>query len=206
MSISQKVIFTLYLSVCVLGLTFFLHQGLVQRNDPALLPQAGNDALGQLLARIQAEGGEYATGIYAPGTFAFPIVNQPENQDLYVSAKRDLVTLYRAAEKNGVTGLLAHNFLAGALFYNLEIGEEVWLVEDEQTMHGYRVTAIDEFQKIENGLNDTFIDLGTQKPMSSSEMFDRFYTGEPHLILQTCLEEDGDPSWGLTFIVAEPIQ
>jgi hypothetical protein len=164
-----------------------------------------NSGLEQLLDQLSNDGGSYSGGIYAPGVFAFPIISQPEDDNLYVSVKRNLVTMFSAAAANGVTGLLAHNFLAGALFYDLEIGQEIWVVESEQKLRGYQITNIDQFQKIEDDENDIFVDLETNHEMNGSEVFDRFYTGEPHLILQTCLEGEGDPSWGLTFIVAEPI-
>jgi hypothetical protein len=164
---------------------------------------AGN--LHQLLARLEADPAKFVSGIYAPGIFALPIIEQPADNDIYVSVKRNLVTLFGDAAENGVTGLLAHNFLAGALFYNLEIGGELWLVDGEEETTGYTVTNIEQFQKIDGGEADTYINLRTQESMSTSEVFDRFYTGEPHLVLQTCLEEDDDPSWGLTFIVAQPI-
>lgn len=162
-------------------------------------------ALQALLARMSTEPGAYAGGLYVPDEFAFPIVAQPEDQDLYVSTKRNLLTLFRAAQQNGVTGLLAHNFLAGALFYDLEIGQEVWVVESEQKQRAYKITRIEQFQKITGAQDEVFIDLRTNDAMSTSEVFDRFYTGEPHLTLQTCLEGEGDPSWGLTFIVAVPL-
>jgi hypothetical protein len=36
------------------------------------------------------------------------------------------------------------------------------------------------------------------------EVFYDFYSGDPHLTLQTCIEKDGDWSWGVRFILAEP--
>jgi hypothetical protein len=171
----------------------------------SILSLTGDVALDQLYERMNTEGEGYETGIYAPGVFAFPITQQPEDQNLYVSVKRNLVTLFRAAQNNGITGLLAHNFLAGAFFYNLELGQEVWLVEGNEKSQVYQITGIEQFQKIERGADDVFIDLQTKESLSVSEVFDRFYTGEPRLVLQTCLEKDGDLNWGLTFFVGEPI-
>jgi hypothetical protein len=104
-----------------------------------------------------------------------------------------------------VTGLLAHNFLAGAHFYDLEIGQKIWLIEDKDQMHGYQITDIHQYQRVDRDDGDLFIDLETKISLDTSEIFDRYYAGEPHLTLQTCLENEGDPSWGLTFIIAEPI-
>jgi hypothetical protein len=209
----QKVVSFICLGVCVLALFALMFFSRQARSK--VLGNTGSTAEGksdlrisslqQLLTRLEADPAKFVSGIYAPGIFALPIIEQPADNDIYVSVKRNLVTLFADAAENGVTGLLAHNFLAGALFYNLEIGGELWLVNGEEETTAYTVTNIEQFQKIDGEETDTYIDLRTQESMSTSEVFERFYTGEPHLVLQTCLEENDDPSWGLTFIVAQPI-
>jgi hypothetical protein len=200
----QKLVLSFLACCLIISIAFFLSNTFsVHASSEGSLKLP--DGMEQYLEQLRNDDEDYTGVIYAPGVFAFPIISQPENNDLYVSIKRDLVTLFSAATVNGVTGLLAHNFLAGAHFYDLQIGQEIWLVEDETDVRGYQITDIQQYQRVDRLDGDIFIDLETQTSLDTSEIFDRYYTGEPHLTLQTCLENEGDPSWGLTFIVAEPI-
>jgi hypothetical protein len=95
----------------------------------------------------------------------------------------------------------------GQKFYEVEIGEYIAIIYGDGDVRRYEVTGIYQFQKLNLGsLTSDFIDLLTKEQVTSTQIFNRFYTGTDQVTLQTCLERDGQPSWGLTFFVAEPVQ
>ena len=49
-----------------------------------------------------------------------------------------------------------------------------------------------------------FVDLASAEYLSAGDVFNRYYTGSYPLILQTCIEQNGDSFWGRLFLVAEP--
>ena len=75
----------------------------------------------------QVADGEVNTirGVYVENVLALPVVQQPSLDVAYVSTNVSVATLFQSAMENGVTGFLAHNYLAGSLFYNLVSGQEV---------------------------------------------------------------------------------
>ena len=145
-------------------------------------------------------------GVYVPGVLALPIVQQPARDASYVSDKLGTVTEFRKAHENHVVGLLAHNFLSGALFFGLERGQEVRIIYGDGSYERYRITQVYQFQKTSpNSLRSNFIDLSDGKVYSTPEVFAKFYQGERHVTFQTCLEGDGIANWGLLFVTAEPL-
>ena len=42
--------------------------------------------------------------------------------------------------------------------------------------------------------------------MSVSEVFQQIYTQPDRLVLQTCIEAEGNPSWGIQFTIAAPLE
>jgi hypothetical protein len=145
-------------------------------------------------------------GVFVPGQFALSVIQQPENNATFVSNKRDLVTQFEKAARNGVTGLLAHNYLSGRLFYQLAAGQEVFVVYGDGAIHRYRVTGIHRFQKLKpSNLRSNLVDLSTGEVLTMAQVFNRFYRGDHHLTFQTCLEEGEQWDWGLTFFLATPI-
>ncbi|MBI1880434.1 MAG: hypothetical protein HYR94_19830 [Chloroflexi bacterium] len=145
-------------------------------------------------------------GVYVRGILAFSIIQQPENNPIFVSNKHDRVTQFQSAARNGVTGLLAHNYLAGSLFYKLAPGYEVLIVYGDGTIQRYRVVSIHRFQKLKpTRLHSKLVDLSTGQELSTAEVFRRFYRGEHHVTFQTCLERNGRLDWGFLFVVAVPL-
>jgi hypothetical protein len=145
-------------------------------------------------------------GVFVPGQFALSVVQQPEHNATFVSNKRDLVTQFEKAARNGVTGLLAHNFLSGRLFYQLAAGQEVFVVYGDGAIQRYRVTGIFRFQKLNPAsLRSNLVDLSSGEMLTTAQVFNRFYRGDHHLTFQTCLEQGERRDWGLTFFLATPI-
>jgi hypothetical protein len=144
-------------------------------------------------------------GVYVENVFALPVVQQPINEINYVSAGYDDVTQFQAASYHNVIGLLAHNYLAGILFYNLALDQEIRIVNGDGSFRSYRVSEIHQYQKLTPGsVHSDLIDLVNGEKLTTDQAFDRYYAGSHHVTLQTCLERDGLLNWGLTFIVAVP--
>lgn len=145
-------------------------------------------------------------GVHVEDVLALPVVQQPEEDPLFVDENMGTATQFQLANKKGVTGILAHNYLSGELFFNLKIGQEVHLVLGDGSTHSYRINEIQRYQKLTPGSNSSrYIDLSTQEELSTSEVFQRVYTGPDHVTFQTCIEKDGNWSWGLIFILARKI-
>jgi hypothetical protein len=149
---------------------------------------------------------EVIRGVYAPGVMAFPVVQQPQNNPSAVSENASEVTQFGPAASNKVIGLLAHNTLAGASFSNLSIGQEVRIIYGNARVQYFVVDHLYRFQVIQpEGPNTSYLDLGTRKTYSTQQIFRWFYAGKIHLALQTCIQLDGNSSWGRLFITATPI-
>jgi hypothetical protein len=147
-----------------------------------------------------------ARGIYAFGSFALPIVQQPEDNSLYVSNHNGILTQFQSALRYGITGLLAHNYLSGREFYNLGLGQEIQVIYGDGRVQSYRISEIQRYQKmIPSSPQSRYIELDTGKEMTTKEVFRKFYRGSNQVTFQTCLEGDGLLNWGLYFVVAQPI-
>jgi hypothetical protein len=149
---------------------------------------------------------EMVRGVYVPGILALPVVQQPEQNATYVSPEMGTTTEFRKAAENDVIGLLAHNFLSGALFFGLEKGQEVRIIYGDGTYDRYKISQLNEYQKTNpNGIKSDYIDLISGKRLSTSQVFAKFYRGGKHVTFQTCLESDGMLNWGLLFVTAYPL-
>jgi hypothetical protein len=160
----------------------------------------------QFIAEVYTGEEGVVRGVFVPGMFAFPIIQQPEGNDIYVSLKPDLVTQFRQAKRHDVTGLLAHNYLSGEDFYQLKMGQEIWIVYGDKEIRRYQVSGLHEFQKLNPiDLYSNLLDLNTHEELSMTEVYHQFYWGSHHLIFQTCLVGEGRLDWGLFFVVAVPL-
>lgn len=151
---------------------------------------------------------EQVVGLYAPGILAFPVVQQPAQDPGFVSTADDTLTQFSLASQYGVIGLLAHNYLAGASFSRLEVGQVITLIYGDGKLKDFKVYGIDQFQALSpTSPYSNFIDLDDPGIiLTSTELFHKVYALDAQLVLQTCLEAEGDPSWGRQFIFSEPVE
>jgi len=146
-------------------------------------------------------------GVFVEGILGQPVLQQPENDATFVSEQSDAVTQFSHATNYGVIGLLAHNYLTGIKFYDLKIGQRVWIIYGDGTFKGYQINEVHQYQKLSpSNLRSDLIDLETNQRVTTDQVFDRFYRGQHHVTFQTCLENGGLSNWGLTFITATPLQ
>jgi hypothetical protein len=183
---------------------------------PTLVPEAENAALFtppaapdlvEFLERIPPGDPDQVVGVYAPDIMALLVEQQPPNHSLYVTDKVGYATQFSRPLRHHVIGLLAHNTYSGILFYGLDHGHPVYLVYGDGRVSAYQVDMIEDFQKLEPGnARSEYVELATGQVMSTNDVFNRFYKNGHHLILQTCLEFEGDFNWGVRFILARPVE
>ncbi len=144
-------------------------------------------------------------GVYVSDVLAMPVVQQPSNNAGYVSSKDGEVTQFRMASQFGNVGLLAHNHLAGKSFPQLAVGQEVRLVYGDGKVETFVVAEVLSYQALQpNSPYSEFRNINDNKKLTAEQMFKRVYFGNRHVTFQTCIEKDGNLSWGRLFIIAIP--
>jgi hypothetical protein len=134
-----------------------------------------------------------------------PVVQQPADDPYYVSSHDGEATQFSIASQYGNIGLLAHNTLSGQTFSKLSVGQEVELVYEDGKVEAFVITKVMRFQALQpQSQQSSFRDLDNTETLSANQMFNRVYTGSRHLTFQTCIEANGNSSWGRLFIVATP--
>ena len=145
-------------------------------------------------------------GIYIPGILASLIVQQPKGMNSFVSPRQNVLTEFGLASKQGSTGLLAHNYLAGKAFGLVQPGQVIELIDGSGETSTFIVTSILRYQAVEPWSNlSTFIDLKDLKSISAADLFIKIYSRPGALILQTCIQAENDPSWGRLFVIAQSV-
>jgi hypothetical protein len=189
----------------VLVVTFFVTPApaAAQSNSNSSVQLTDFNAFASSVSNGQPES---LRGIFVSGVLAFPIVQQPANSPEYVSPVTNTVTQFALTRGYGSIGLLAHNYLAGKSFSNLLPGQAIRVVYGDSHYTEYTVTRVFRFQALDpQNPNSDFIDQDTGEKISAATLFNRMYTGNNTLTLQTCISVNGDLSWGRLFVLAEPV-
>jgi len=144
-------------------------------------------------------------GVYVSGVLAMPVVQQPVGQPGFVSTTDDQLTQFGMAAEVGNVGLLAHNYLAGTSFSMLMPGQQVSLIYGDGHVEFFVVKHILKYQALDpySPYSD-FRNLENSITISAAEMFKQVYRGDRHVTFQTCIEANGNSSWGRLFVIAEP--
>jgi hypothetical protein len=163
-------------------------------------------SLNSFVASVSNGDGNALRGVYVQDLMAFPIIQQPVDAPGFVSQNNGQLTQFNMAAQAGNVGLLAHNYLAGSSFSGLKSGDVVILVFGDGRTESFSVTAVFQYQALDpNNMHSEFRDLQTQSVLSAGQLFDKVYRGERHVTFQTCIEGDGNLSWGRLFVIAEPM-
>lgn len=164
--------------------------------------------LNEFIESVKNGRADQVVGVYVSGVFAYPIVQQPAGAAAYVSSLPDTATQFAMASRHDTIGLLAHNYLAGASFVELELGQVVALVYGDGQVRYYEVDKIRIFQALSpTSPYSDFIDLDNPaKLLSATDVFNQIYAEEGRLVFQTCIERDGELSWGRIFVSARPVE
>mgnify|MGYP002349821058 CR=1 FL=1 len=143
-------------------------------------------------------------GVYVDEVLALRVLQQSSAS--HVSNIKSSVTQFRQANQFGSIGLLAHNYLSGAHFFNIEIGSTIHLVYTDGSSKEYTVSALKQYQALSpNDPYSDFVDL--DEPgirVSSTQVINEMYGQSGSLVLQTCIDKDGNLEWGRHFIIATP--
>jgi hypothetical protein len=144
-------------------------------------------------------------GVYVRDVLALPVVQQPLDRPYYVSNREGEATQFGMASQYGNIGLLAHNTLSGKVFSKLYTGQQVRLVYGDGRVEEFVVANILRLQaSMPESVSSSFYNLDRNETLSAGEMFNRAYVGKRRLIFQTCIEANGNTSWGRLFIIALP--
>jgi hypothetical protein len=163
--------------------------------------------LAEFAASVTDGRAEVARGVYVTGTLALQIEQQPGGNPAYITSAPQAVSQFESAAYFGVTGLLAHNHLAGQQFFNLRLGQDITIVYGDGAYRTYRITAQNRFQALDPyNPNSNFVDLDSGATLSALDVFNQMYTGDTHVTFQTCIAQAGLASWGRLFIVATPVE
>lgn len=189
---------------------------LLQADNPTALPTTiasptrfatATSTLNSFVANVKNGESGQVVGVYVPDVLALRVTQQPSNNLAYVSASAGNATQFRLAANYGTIGLLAHNYLSGALFFNLSVGQEVDIVYGNGAISRYVILTLRHFQALRptdpaSNFVDVDSNLGTQ--ISNSDLFYQIYTGN-RVVFQTCINAHGNTSWGRLFVIATPI-
>jgi hypothetical protein len=156
---------------------------------------------------VQNGDAKVLRGVYVPDVLALPVVQQPADRPYYVSNRDGEATQFGMASQYGNIGLLAHNTRSGKFFSRLSIGQQVRLVYGDGRVEDFVVANILRFKATApESVSSSFRNLDRNETLSAGEMFNRAYVGERRLVFQTCIEANGNSSWGRLFIIALPKQ
>jgi hypothetical protein len=149
---------------------------------------------------------DQVTGIYVQDVLAYSVIRQPNSNAAYVSDDPSQVTQFGMAADYGSIGFLAHNYLAGATFFELTSGQIVTLVYGDGSTADFEIESIRAFQALSpNSTQSDFVDLDTDKHLSVSNLFHQMYNGDNAVVLQTCIAHEGISTWGRLFVIAVPL-
>lgn len=163
--------------------------------------------LRELVPPLSASSADQIAGVIAPGVFSLPVLQQPENEPWFVSSAPRAVTQFNLAVEYGSLGFLAHNTLAGSVFYDLDIGEDFIVVYGNGDLARFRVVETRSFQALDpnNPYSEFRVLDGSERTLTSTDLFHQVYAQPHRAVLQTCLEAEGDPNWGRYFVIAYPV-
>jgi len=175
-------------------------------DKPLSSPEKSNlPALYDFQMKVKNDDPEKLSGVYIPGVFAMPVVQQPEKDPAYVSISQNIITQFSMADQYGTLGLLAHNFLAGKEFFNLDTDQIVILVYGDSKLEFFRIKEIKEYQALSpESPYSSFVNINnSSKILSSTDLFMQTYAGKDKLVFQTCIENGDSKSWGRRFVIAK---
>ena len=208
--IRGKFIFNSIILICIIALLLFatpvqaLAQGIFTEWDSTKTKTSQPNYFSFVKSVKNGQPG-VLRGVYIPHILALPIVQQPVRHPEFVSENYGEVTQVNMATQAGNIGLLAHNNLSGETFSNLLPGQEVRLIYGDGKIESFIVSQVLRYQALEPyNANSEFRDLETDILITAEELFRKMYLGNRHVTFQTCIEVNGDGSWGRLFVIAQP--
>jgi hypothetical protein len=180
-----------------------LNAAIAQINQASLLARE----LGSFATKVMTGNAGTIAGVFVDDEFELPVVQQPSGAPGFVSSQNGVVTQFGMASQYGSIGILAHNTLSGAFFFDLQPGEQIYLVYGDGSTEHYQVTSVRHFQALQpNSDYSEFLDLDNNGAYYSvGDLFYDVYAQPGQLVLQTCIAANGVSSWGRLFVLAEKV-
>jgi hypothetical protein len=199
------------LAVCALIFSLFGASVPAYASTPlptALIPQPFLLSYQDFVASLPKTQASTLVGIYSPGVLALPIEQQPLNKPGYVVDKDGVASQFRLASQYGSTGILAHNTRSGITFFDLKVGTPIFLIYGDGSVKTFLVASLESYQALSpRSAYSDFINLDKAEPrLTATDLFYRIYAQKDRLVLQTCIEANGDASWGRLFVIAVPYE
>jgi len=186
----------------ILFCTFALPVQVYAKDVPNTLP-----SLNTFIETVTDGNASTLRGVYVSNVMALSIVQQPTGFPGYVSKDEGVATQFGIATEVGNVGLLAHDTHAGAFFSNIKQGDRIILVYGDGHIESFMANSIQRYQALDPlSTHSEFKDLETQTTFTAENLFNNVYRGDYHLTLQTCIDNNGNSSWGRLFILATPVE
>ena len=88
-----------------------------------------------------------------------------------------------------------------AIFSEIKTGQEMILVYGDGSVQHFQASNIVDYQRLTpTDLKSNFLELASGQQLTADQLFSMYYHKAHHLILQTCILNDGNPDWGVRFI------
>ena len=173
---------------------------------PAIVTPPALPALEEFVRTVVDGDPGALRGLYVQDVLSLRILQQPPGDPAFIAFEEGTATLFQDALSFRTFGLLAHNFLSGREFFSLQQGQDLFLVFGDGGLKRYQVSEIADYQRLNVAdLRSDFLGLADNSLVSVDQLFTRFYQNAEQLVLQTCIERAGLPSWGVRFIRAVPV-
>jgi hypothetical protein len=190
------------ISACILFCIFTLPSQVYAKDIPNTLPN-----LNTFIETVKNGDANILRGAYVPNVMALAVVQQPVGYPGYVSTEDSIATQFSIAAEVGNVGLLAHNTHAGRFFPSIKLGDQIVLIYGDGHIKSFMAERIQRYQALDPlSPHSQFKSMETQTSLTAEELFNNVYRGKYHLTLQTCIEKNGNSSWGRLFIVASPVE
>jgi hypothetical protein len=160
--------------------------------------------LDTFVAGLENGNGNQVVGVYVENVLSLRVVQQPNSDSAYMSTIMNTATYFQIVHQlTGNNGLLAHNYLAGAYFFNLQPGQEVVLIYGDGRTENYVVSNSEQYQALSpNSPTSDFLNLDTGETLSSTDLFYLVFGGSTRTTFQTCIAQGNESSWGRLFVIS----
>jgi hypothetical protein len=173
--------------------------------EGAMAVQESTANLASFAETVAGGNASQVAGIYVENILAYSVTGQNGNAS-FVSETPDVVTKFGLAAEYGSTAFLAHNYLAGASFFELTEGQIITLVYGDGSTTDFQIQSIRRFQALSpDSTQSTFRDLESDEQYSASNLFHQMYNSDNSVVLQTCIANEGISTWGRLFVIAVPL-
>jgi len=161
----------------------------------------------QFIEGIKTGDKNTIVGLWVEGKMALQVVYQPSNNPGFVSSVDNVATYFLLPYKMaGNYGMLAHNYLGGRFFFDVNVGDIIQLVFGDGNYQDFEVVGVNDYQALQpNNPRSEFVNLVSGAQLNANNLFYEVYMGPFHTTLQTCIAQGIEDSWGRRFILAPPL-